>query len=113
MTFVIGSSINLFSTNTPEFAETVLKTAFLIACHGSFILVLWGNKYLGNSKLLTTANVLFLISTLSQFFLRLEWLTWTGVNDQQLLFLMSACFSFILCSGYSNIYFQFKKLKMG
>lgn len=46
MTFVIGSFINLFSKNTPEFAETVLKTAFLIACYGSFIVVLWGNKYL-------------------------------------------------------------------
>lgn len=111
MTFVIGSFINLFSKNTPEFAETVLKTAFLIACYGSFILVLWGNKYFANSKLLTAANVLFLLASLSQFFLRLEWLTWTGATHQQLMFSLSACFSFILCSGYANIYRQFKKLK--
>lgn len=111
MTFVIGSFINLFSKNTPEFAETVLKTAFLIACYSSFILVLWGNKYFGNSKLLTSANILFLLASLSQFFLRLEWLTWTGATHQQLLFSLSACFSFILCSGYTNIYCQFKKLK--
>lgn len=111
MTFVIGSFINLFSKNTPEFAETVLKTAFLIACYSSFILVLLGNKYYGNSRLLTAANVLFLLASLSQFFLRLEWLTWTGATHQQLLFSLSACFSFILCSGYTNIYRQFKKLK--
>ncbi|MFN3997730.1 hypothetical protein [Algoriphagus sp.] len=111
MTFIIGSFINLFSKNTPEFAETVLKTAFLIACYSGFILVLWGNKYFGNSRLLTAANILFLIASLSQFFLRLEWLTWTELNNQQLLFSMTACFSFILCSGYTNIYRQFKKLK--
>jgi ABC-type multidrug transport system fused ATPase/permease subunit len=111
MTFLIGSFINLFSKNTPEFAESVLKTAFLIACYGCFILVLWGNKYFGNSKLLTAANVLFLLTSLSQFFLRLEWLTWTGGNNQQILFSLSACFSFIICSGYTNIYRQFKKLK--
>lgn len=111
MTFVIGTFINIFSKNTPEFAETALKTAFLIACYSTFILIIWGNKYFGNSKLLTAANVLFLIASLSQFLLRLEWLSWTGANNQQLLFFMTACFSFILCSGYTNIYRQFKKLK--
>lgn len=111
MTFVIGSFINLFSKNTPEFAETVLKTAFLIACYGSFIAVLWGNKYFGNSKLLTAANVLFLLASLSQFFLRLEWLTWTGANNQHLLFFFTLCFSFILCSGYTNLFNQFRKFQ--
>ena len=111
MTFVIGSFINLFSKNTPEFAETVLKTAFLIACYGSFIVVLWGNKYFGNSKLLTAANVLFLLASLSQFFLRLEWLTWTGANNQHLLFFFTLCFSFILCSGYTNLFNQFRKFQ--
>jgi hypothetical protein len=111
MTFVIGFFINLFSKNTPEFAETVLKTAFLIACYGSFIVVLWGNKYFGNSKLLTAANVLFLLASLSQFFLRLEWLTWTGANNQHLLFFFTLCFSFILCSGYTNLFNQFRKFQ--
>lgn len=111
MTFVIGSFINLFSKNTPEFAETALKSAFLIACYSGFILGLWKNKYLSNSRVLTSANVLFLIASLSQFFLRLEWLTWTGANTQQLLFFMTACFSFILCSGYTNLFRQFRKLQ--
>ncbi|GAB2499307.1 hypothetical protein [Algoriphagus taiwanensis] len=111
MTLVIGTFINLFSKNTPEFAETVLKTAFLIACYSGFFLGLWKNKYLSNSRVLTSANVLFLIASLSQFFLRLEWLTWTGANIQQLLFFMTACFSFILCSGYTNLFRQFRKLQ--
>jgi hypothetical protein len=111
MTFMIGSFINLFSKNTPELAETVLKTSFLIACYSGFILGLWKNKYLSNSRVLTSANVLFLIASLSQFFLRLEWLTWTGANTQQLLFFMTACFSFILCSGYTNLFRQFRKLQ--
>lgn len=38
ITFLIGNFINLFSKNTPEFAETVLKTSFLIACYSGFIL---------------------------------------------------------------------------
>lgn len=111
MTFVIGSFINLFSKNTPEFAEAALKTAFLIASYSGFILVLWGNKYFGNSRLLTAANILFLIASLSQFFLRLEWLTWTEANNQQLLFTLTACFSFILCSGYANLFRKFQNLK--
>ncbi len=111
ITFVVGSFINLFSKNTPEFAETALKTAFLIACYSGFILGLWKNKYLSNSRVLTSANVLFLIASLSQFFLRLEWLTWPGASDKQLLFFMTACFSFILCSGYTNLFRQFRKLQ--
>lgn len=111
MTILIGSFINFFSNHTPEFAETALKTAFLIACYGSFILTLWGNKYFGNSKLLTAANVLFLVASFSQFFLRLEWLTWTGATNQQLLFFMTACFSFILCSGYRNLFRKFLNLQ--
>ena len=111
MTFFIGSFINLFSKNTPEFAEAALKTSFLIACYGGFVLGLWKNTYLSNSRVLTSANVLFLIASLSQFFLRLEWLTWTGANPQQVLFFMTACFSFILCSGYTNLFRQFRKLQ--
>ena len=111
MTFVVGSFINLFSKNTPEFAEAVLKSAFIIASFSGFILGLWRNKYLNNSGVLTAANVLFLISSLSQFFLRLEWLTWTEASNQQLLFFMTACFSFILCSGYTNLFRQFRKLQ--
>lgn len=111
MTFVVGSFINLFSKNTPEFAEAVLKSAFVIASFSGFILGLWRNKYLNNSGVLTAANVLFLISSLSQFFLRLEWLTWTGANTQHLLFFITACFSFILCSGYTNLFRQFRKLQ--
>lgn len=41
MTFIIGSFINLFSKNTPEFAETALKSAFSIAYFLGFILILW------------------------------------------------------------------------
>ena len=89
MTVIIGSFINLFSTNTPEFAEKALKSAFLIASYSSFVLMLWGNKYFRNSQLLTAANVLFFIASLSQFFLKLEWLAWTGASNQQLLFLMT------------------------
>ena len=111
MTVVIGSFINLFSTKNPEFAEAAPKSAFLIACYGGFILTLLANKYLGNSRLLTAATVLFFIATLSQFFLKLERLAWTGGSNQQLLFFMTACFSFILCSGYTNLFSQFKKLK--
>lgn len=111
MTFVVGSFINLFSKNTAEFPEAALKTAFLFACYSGFVLGLWKNKYLSNSRVLTSANVLFLIASLSQFFLRLEWLTWTGANDQQLLFFITGCFSFILCSGYTNLYRQFRKLQ--
>jgi hypothetical protein len=111
MTFVIGSFINLFSKNTPEFAETALKSAFLITCYSGFILGLWKNKYLSNSQVLTSANVLFLIASLSQFFLRLEWLSWTEANNQQLLFFMTACFSFVLCSGYTNLFSKFQNLQ--
>jgi hypothetical protein len=111
MTLVVGSFINVFSKNTPEFAEAVLKTSFLIACFSGFVLGLWKTKYLSNSRVLTSANVLFLIASLSQFFLRLEWLTWTGANTQQLLFFMTACFSFILCSGYTNLFRQFRRLQ--
>ena len=111
MTVVIGSFINLFSTKNPEFAEVALKDAFLIAYSFGFILTLWANKYLGNSRLLTAATVLFFIATLSQFFLKLERLAWTGASHQHLLFFMTACFSFILCSGYTNLFSQFKKLK--
>lgn len=111
MTFVIGNFINLFPSNGPEFAESVLKTAFLIACYSGFILGLWKNKYLSNSQILTAANVLFLIASLSQFFLKLEWLAWSGASNRQLLFFMTACFSFILCSGYTNLFRQFKKVK--
>lgn len=112
ITIVVGSFINLFSKNTPEFAEAVLKSAFVIASFSGFILGLWRNKYLNNSRVLTSANVLFLISSLSQFFLRLEWLTWTGASNQQLLFFFTACFSFILCSGYSNLFNQFRKRQL-
>ena len=109
ITFVVGSFINLFSKNTPEFAEAVLKSAFIIASYSGFILGLWKNKYLNNARVLTSANVLFLVASFSQFVLRLEWLTWTGANTQQLLFFMTACFSFILCSGYRNLFRQFRK----
>ncbi|WP_111670492.1 hypothetical protein [Algoriphagus litoralis] len=111
MTFVIGSFINLFSKNTPEFAETALKTAFLIASYSGFLVGLWKNKFLSNSQVLTSANVLFLIASLSQFFLRLERLSWTEANNQQLLFFMTACFSFVLCSGYANLFRKFQNLQ--
>lgn len=111
MTFLIGSFINLFSKNTPEFAETALKTAFLIASYSGFVFGLLRNKYLTHSQVLTAANVLFLIASLSQFFLRLEWLTWTGATNRELLFFMTACFSFILCSGYSNLFRKFQNLQ--
>ncbi|SDA46771.1 hypothetical protein SAMN03080617_00552 [Algoriphagus alkaliphilus] len=111
MTFIIGSFINLFSKNTPEFAETALKSAFSIAYFLGFILILWANKYIRNSRLLTTGTVFFFIATFSQFFLKLERLAWTGASNHQLLFFMTACFSFILCSGYANLFRQFKKLK--
>lgn len=111
ITFIIGSFINLFSTYTPETAEKALKTAFLIACYSGFILGLWKNKYLRNSQVLTIANILFLTTSFSQFFLRLEWLAWTGASHQQLLFFMTACFSFILCSGYANLFRRIKKVQ--
>lgn len=111
MTFVIGSFINLFSKNTPEFAETTLKISFLIASYSGFVIGLLQNKYLNNSQVLTAANVLFFIASLSQFFLQLEWLTWIGATNRQLLFFMTACFSFILCSGYSNLFRKFQNLQ--
>ncbi|GMQ30559.1 hypothetical protein [Algoriphagus confluentis] len=111
MTLIIGSFINVFSTYTPETAEKALKTAFLITCYGGFVLGLWKNKYLSNSQVLTSANVLFFIASLSQFFLRLEWLAWTGANPKPLLFFMTACFSFILCSGYANLFRKLKKVQ--
>lgn len=111
MTVIIGSFINLFSTNTPEFAETALKSAFVIAYTSGFILTLLANKYIGNSQILTVGTVFFFIATFSQFFLKLERLAWTGASKHQLLFFITACFSFILCSGYANLFRQFKKLK--
>ena len=111
MALIIGSFINLFSTYAPETAEKALKTAFLIACYGGFVLGLWKNKYLSNSQVLTSANVLILIASFSQFFLRLEWLAWTGASHQKLLLFMTACFSFILCSGYANLFRKFKNVQ--
>lgn len=110
-TVLIGAVMHFFPNPNPDFFEKNLKSAFSIPSYSVVIFGLWKNKSLGNSQVLSTLNTIFLLASLSIFFLRVEWLQWTGFNSQILLFFMTAYFSFILCSGYSNLFKKIRKIQ--
>ncbi|SFT95590.1 hypothetical protein SAMN04489724_2950 [Algoriphagus locisalis] len=100
MTFFIGFIVNVFSTYTPEFAEQVLKTSFILTFLAIAMLALIRTRFLKNSQIVAAGNTLFMIAMLSQFVLQLEWLQWTGLTNQKLLYGFTFWFCLLLVAGF-------------
>jgi hypothetical protein len=100
MTYIIGFIINVFSTYTPDFALTILKTSFILAFLAIAILGLIRTRLLKNSQIVAAGNTLFMIAMLSQFVLQLKWLQWTGLTNQTLLYAFTFWFCLLLVAGF-------------
>ena len=100
MTLVIVGFMNLFAAENPAYSETLLKVSMMIAITLSAILGLFSTRLLRNSQVMAAGNTLFLMGSLSQYFLRLEWLQWTGLSDQVLLYVLTFWFCLILTAGF-------------
>ncbi|MEP1260006.1 hypothetical protein, partial [Algoriphagus sp.] len=96
MTYIIGGIVNLFSTYTPEFAEQVLKTSSILTFLVIAIVGLIRTRLLKNSQIVAAVNTLFMIGMLSQFVLQLDWLQWTGLSNQTLLYAFTFWFCLLL-----------------
>lgn len=100
MTLVIVGFMNLFAALNPGYSETLLKVSVMIAITLLAILGLFSTGLFRNSQVMSAGNTLFLIGSLSQYFLRLEWLQWTGLSDQTLLYGITFWFCLILTAGF-------------
>ncbi|WP_075349535.1 hypothetical protein [Algoriphagus marinus] len=100
MTLVIVGFMNLFAAENPAYSETLLKVSMMIAITLSAILGLFSTRLMRNSQVMAAGNTLFLMGSLSQYFLRLEWLQWTGFSDQVLLHGLTFWFCLILTAGF-------------
>jgi hypothetical protein len=100
MTVVIVGFMNLFAAQNPAYSETLLKVSMMIAITLLAILGLFSTRLLRNSQVMSAGNTLFLMGSLSQYFLRLEWLQWTGLSDQTLLYGMTFWFCLLLTAGF-------------
>lgn len=98
--YVIGFIINSFYTFSPEFAEQVLKTSFILTFLVIAILGLIRTRLLKNSQIVAAGNSLFMLGMISQFILRLEWLQWIGLTNKSLLFILTFWFCLLLVAGY-------------
>jgi hypothetical protein len=100
MTYFIGFIINAFSTYTPENAEKILKTSFILTFLILAVLGLIRTQLLKNSQIVAAGNTLFMIAMLSQFVLQLDWLEWTGLTNQTLLYTFTFWFCLLLVAGF-------------
>jgi hypothetical protein len=100
MTYFIGFIINAFSTYTPENAENILKTSFILTFLILAVLGLIRTQLLKNSQIVAAGNTLFMIAMLSQFVLQLDWLEWTGLTNQTLLYTFTFWFCLLLVAGF-------------
>ncbi|MDG1278582.1 MAG: hypothetical protein P8O16_14965 [Algoriphagus sp.] len=100
MTVVIVGFMNLFAAQNPAYSETLLKVSMMIAITLLAILGLFSTRLLRNSQVMSAGNTLFLMGSLSQYFLRLEWLQWTGLSDQTLLYGITFWFCLLLTAGF-------------
>ena len=100
MTLVIVGFMNLFAAENPAYSEILLKVSMMIAITLSAILGLFSTRLLRNSQVMAAGNTLFLMGSLSQYFRRLEWLQWTGLSDQVLLYVLTFWFCLILTAGF-------------
>lgn len=100
MTYFIGFIVTAFSTYTPEFAEQVLKTSFIFTFLAIAMLGLIRTRLLKNSQIVAAGNTLFMIAMLSQFVLQLEWLQWTELTNQKLLYGFTFWFCLLLVAGF-------------
>jgi uncharacterized membrane protein YjjP (DUF1212 family) len=112
MTYIIGGIVNLFSTYTPEFAERVLKTSFILTLLGIAIFGLIRTSLLKNSQTVAAGNTLFMVAMLSQFALQTEWLQWTGFSNQSLLYAFAFWFCLLLVAGFRVLSGTVKRVQL-
>lgn len=112
MTYIIGFIINVFSTYTPDFALTVLKTSFILTFLAIALLGLIRTRLLRNSQIIAAGNTLFMIAILSQFVLQLEWLQWTGLTNQTLLYAFTFWFCLLLVAGFRILSSKVKRAQL-
>tara|TARA_R110002020_G_scaffold471841_1_gene699290 strand:- start:171 stop:794 length:624 start_codon:yes stop_codon:yes gene_type:complete len=112
MTYIIGGMVNLFSTYTPEFAEQVLKTSFILTFLVIAIFGLIRTSLLKNSQIVAAGNTLFMVAMLSQFALLTEWLQWTGFSNQSLLYVFAFWFCLLLVAGYRVLSGTVKRVQL-
>ena len=111
MTLVIVGFMNLFAAQNPAYSETLLKVSMMIVITLLAILGLLSTRLLRNSQVMSAGNSLFLIGSLSQYFLRLEWLQSTGLSDQILLHGMTFWFCLMLTAGFRVLATQIIKVR--
>jgi len=109
VTFVIGFWINAIYVGEPFLAEKALKTSFIILLVAIIVIGFSKPKMLKNSQIVAAGNTLFMIGMISQFVLRLEWLQWTGLSNQALIYEMTFWFCLILVAGFRMISSTIKK----
>lgn len=111
MTLVIVGFMNLFAAQNPAYSETLIKVSMMIVITLLAILGLLSTGLLRNSQVMSAGNSLFLIGSLSQYFLRLEWLQSTGLSDQILLHGMTFWFCLMLTAGFRVLATQITKVR--
>jgi hypothetical protein len=111
MTLVIVGFMNLFAAQNPAYSETLLKVSMMIVITLLAILGLLSTGLLRNSQVMSAGNSLFLIGSLSQYFLRLEWLQSTGLSDQTLLYGITFWFCLMLTAGFRVLATQITKVR--
>lgn len=112
MTYVIGFIVTAFSTYTPGFAEQVLKTSFILTFLAVALLGLIRTRLLKNSQIVAAGNTLFMVAMLSQFVLKLDWLQWTGLSNQTLLYGFTFWFSLLLVAGFRVLSITVKRAQL-
>ena len=112
MTYIIGGIVNLFSTYTPEFAEQVLKTSFILTFLVIAIFGLIRTRLLKNSQIVAAENTLIMVAMLSQFALQTEWLQWTGFSNQSLLYAFALWFCLLLVAGFRVLSGTVKRVQL-
>ena len=112
MTYVVGFIVTAFSTYTPDFAEKILKIAFMLFFVAILSAGIFRARLLKNSQIVAAGNSLFLIAIFSQFALRLEWLGWTGFSNQTLLYVFTFWFCLLLVAGFRVLSDTVKKTQL-
>ncbi len=112
VTYIVGFIVTAFSNYTPSFAETALKTGVMVAFLIIALAALFRAKLLKNSQIVAAGNSVFLIAIFSQFVFRLEWLQWTGLSNQTLLYAFTFWFCLLLVAGFRVLSNTVKKTQL-
>lgn len=110
--FLISGLLIQILDLSPDYSEKIIKTVVMVQITLTAVFGLFRTRYLKNSQIMSSGNSLFLLGSLSQFLLRLEWFQWIGFTNEQALFMMCFWFTLLLISGFTQLIVTTKRIQI-